>query len=232
MDKHYNPAISRCLQTYAASRDWQGLLVYLQGCSNAQFRTAGYMLAERILPSLAEPDVWELTSTLVSYNSRAFLVTLLKAIAVRLSDDTLQLHSEGCCNFLHQVASNPLDVQKTLLQLLPVIASPHDIQWLFRQVGIEEGEPQVPYLMRTATLPAAYALFHTLHRAEHNRSLLLRVTYMLMKRGDGVGFNLASLLRTYYGLEEVKGTFSLQIQPYQLARIANSYDAFRQLMKW
>jgi hypothetical protein len=42
---------------------------------------------------------------------------------------------------------------------------------------------------------------------------------------------MASLLRLSFGLEEVRGTFSLSLEPYQLARIEQSYDAFLQTMK-
>ena len=81
MDKHYNPAISRCLQNFAEQRDWQGLLLYLDGLSNAQFRTAGYMLGERTIPELDESDMWTLISSLVAHNAKAFLVTMMKAVA-------------------------------------------------------------------------------------------------------------------------------------------------------
>jgi hypothetical protein len=51
-----------------------------------------------------------------------------------------------------------------------------------------------------------------------------------MKRGDSQSFNLASLLRLSFGLEEVRGTFSLSLEPYQLSRVEQNYDAFVQVM--
>jgi len=77
-------------------------------------------------------------------------------------------------------------------------------------------------------MPVFYVLFHTLKYVEHDRSILIRTVYFLMKRGDDRSFNFASLLRSYFGLEEVKGTFSLKIEPYQLARLEGSYEAFSQ----
>ena len=63
------------------------------------------------------------------------------------------------------------------------------------------------------------------------RFLLLAVDRSdLMRRGDALGFNLASLLKAYYGLDALKGTFSLNIQPYQLARLSADYRAFCQAM--
>lgn len=98
-------------------------------------------------------------------------------------------------------------------------------------MAVDDGEPRLPYLLRINTLPAGYALFRATKYVDHNRPLLLRLTYFLMKRGDALGFNLASLLRTTYGLDEVSGVFSLRIEPYQLARIENSYKAFCEAMR-
>ncbi|MBQ8969465.1 MAG: hypothetical protein IJ064_07035 [Bacteroidaceae bacterium] len=156
---------------------------------------------------------------------------MLKAIYEGLTSGSLHLRSNGSKIFLVQVKDHPLDVQKTLLKLLPAMRRPEDVIWLFRQLEMEEGEPRLPYLMRTPTLPSAYVLFRTLHYIEHDRALLVRMAHFLMKRGDGPSFNLASLMKVYYGLDELKGTFSLRLEPFQLARIDNSYDAFCEIMR-
>ena len=85
-------------------------------------------------------------------------------------------------------------------------------------------------LLTIPTLAAGYTLFRTLHYVDHDIPLLTRTALYLMRRGDALGFNLASLLKAYYGLESLKGTFSLTIQPYQLARLSADYKAFCQAM--
>ena len=231
MESHYNPAIAQRLQTLAAQRQWQGFLVYLDNLSNAQFRTAGYIIGERLLPTLPERETWQLSHTLIAHNSKAFLVTLLKAIGQGLSQGKLHLRSEECRRLMKHLSANSIDVQKTLQQLLPVLKRPEEVQWLLRHLAVEEGTSRVPHLVRVATLPASYVLFRTLRFADHDRPLLLRVARFLVHRGDGLAFNLASLIRTYYGLDEVQGTFSLRIEPYQLARLDTSYEAFCQTLK-
>lgn len=225
-DKHYNPAIYARLQNLAAEHDWQGIFLYLSTLSNAHFRTAGYILGERVFPSLPETDAWAMTTALVSYDAKAFLGTMLKAVNKGFIDCKFHLHSNGAKTFLNSILSRPVDVQKTLLGLLPVMEKPEDILWLFRKLEVEEGEPRIPYLIRTHTMAAGYVLFRTTKYVEHDRVLLVRVVRFLMKQGDGFPFNLASLFKTYYGLDEVKGTFSLRIEPYQLARLDTSYEAF------
>ena len=232
MDNHYNPALYARLQQLAGQSDWQGVLSYIRTLSNAQFRTAGYMLGERIMPALGEAATWEMACVLCNDDAKAFLVTLMKTIAERIGNGELHLRSTGARTFLAQVKGNAIDRQKAAMQLLPVLASPDDIRWLMRHLDIEEGRDQLALLLRVPTKAASYALFCTLRYAEHDRPLLIRTAQFLIQRGDGLGFNLASLIRTYYGLDEVKGTFSLHVQPYQLARIEASYDAFCDVMKF
>lgn len=230
-DKHYHPAVAQRLQSFVSLHDWTGLIPYLESLSNSQFRTAGYMLGEHYAPLMAENDLWEMTIALVERNAKAFLGTMLKAISQGLTEDRLHLHSNGAKAFLSLVAQQPVDRQKALQALLPVVSKPEDVNWLFRRMAVDDGEPRLPYLLRINTLPAGYALFRSTKYVDHNRPLLLRLTYFLMKRGDALGFNLASLLRTTYGLDEVSGVFSLRIEPYQLARIENSYEAFCEAMR-
>ena len=230
-DKHFDPVIHAHLQRYVGQQDWEGLVRYLKTLSNAHFRTAGYLLGERLFPSLREDEAWAMGTALVTYHPKAFYVTVLKAVSKGLIEGSLHLHSNGSKTFLDGAKRNPLDAQKTLLQLLPVMVKPEDVLWLFRRLEVEEGEPRLPYLMRTSTLPTAYVLFRTLKYVEHDYDLLVRVAYFLMKKKDGLSFNLASLLKVYYGLERVKGTFSLRLEPYQLARIENSYEAFCEAMR-
>ncbi len=256
MDKHYNPVIFNRLQCLVEQRDWQGILVYLNWLTHAHFRTAGYILGERLLPMLGEADAWALVSILVAYDAKAFLVTMLKTVAERLKSGTLHLRSHGARVFWEQLragnkvlsgiavplplteqaqesgTTTDVNIQKALSRLLPAMTKYEDVQWLFRKFGVEEGEKRIPYLLRTPTQPVAYALFHTVKFVDHDRSLLIRIVHFLMKQNDGLSFNLASLLKTYYGLDEVKGTFSLRIEPYQLARIERSYSAFCQLVKF
>ena len=229
-DKHYNPAIAHQLQAIIGERKWADLPPYLSTLTNAQFRTAGYLLGEHFAPGLSETDFWTLTETLVEADSRAFLVTMLKTMTQRLSQGTLHLHDKNALRLFHSMKGHPVDVTKTLQKLLPELTKPEDIEFLLTQLGVDEGRHQVAALLRVTTQAAGYVLCRKLRYVEHERDYLVRVATFLVKRGDGLGFNMASFLRAYYGLEEVKGTFSLTLQPYQLARIESSFEVFCQVM--
>ena len=69
-------------------------------------------------------------------------------------------------------------------------------------------------------------LLQALHYVEQDRAFLIKVAYYIMSRGDSFSFNVASLIKSIYGLDELKGTFSLRLQPFELSRIEKSYEAF------
>ena len=81
-EKHYNPAVFAKLSVLAQSDSDSLLTAWLSTLSNASFRTAGYMLGERIMQTVPVDRFWQLFRSLVAYNTRAFLVTMLKAFLI------------------------------------------------------------------------------------------------------------------------------------------------------
>jgi hypothetical protein len=70
-----------------------------------------------------------------------------------------------------------------------------------------------------------------LRRAADNQPLLRAACLAIMKKNDDMSFNMASLLRSYFDLNDIKSTFSLQIEPYELSYIEQSYDNFEHILK-
>lgn len=215
------------------------LLAYLAEMSNAQFRNASRVLGERLLPSVDNDVFWPLFRTLFLSDRKAYLGTLLKALVLRLSPrgaevSTNSLRESGIwtsefVSVCHELTDT--DRKKVLLSLLPLFVSPSDVERLFLQCGLKEGSSWIPYLLQVQSKPCYFLLLKALRYVEHDKPLLIRTCHFLMKRGDGLSFSMASLLRLSFGLEEVRGTFSLSLEPYQLARIEHSYEAFLQAMK-
>ena len=232
-DKHYSPAINVRLKALFLSLDYQALTAYLDGLSNSNFRTAGYMIGECYMPTLADVDFFACFEHLVGYNSRAFLGTLLKALLVRYgqSGSSLPLESAPLQRLLAQLSHNAVDTQKTLAALLPTLSHPDHISRLFALLGVDDAKLRVGYLVKVHTPASYFVLLHTLHYLEHEHAFLVRTAYYLQKVGTGMSYNMASLLKTLYGLDEVKGTFSLCLQPYELSRIEASYEAFVGIIK-
>lgn len=208
----------------------EALPAWLSSLSRASFRTAGYILGEQIAPRLPSDRFWFLFLLLVRYDARAFLVTMLKALLLRLGEGSVSLDDEGFLELSHQLALNAVDRQKTLRLLLPHIDEVDKIRRLFLSLGLSDEEEWIPFLVDCSTLPAFYLLFLALRRRDHELAFMLRLAVHLAKRGDALSFNMASLMKAYFGLEELRGTFSLTLSPYELSRIELSFPVFCQKM--
>lgn len=216
--------IASRLRMIADGRQWSSLTTYLDGLSNAQFRTAGYILGEVILPGISSEDFWSVTTLLYNYNAKAFLVTLMKAACLRV-DEFGSLPAEQLWSLM---AKNEIDASKALLTLLP--AMPDEVEMAQHMMNVmisNKAEKLINILLRVDTPAAAFLLLKAMRQVEHNHDLLVRTTYYLIKKGDAISFNLASLFKVYFGLDEVRGTFSLRLEPFELARLETNYEAFK-----
>lgn len=231
-------ADTRTLRTL--TQEPEELLIYLGALSNSQFRRASMELGERILVETDEELFWKAFLTLFRNDRKAYLGTLLKALTARISDNdgsrdtastkTNILWNENFTELCRELTDT--DRKKILLSLLPTIPSPNLAERLLRQCGLAETSAWLPFLLQVKTAPCAFLLLKSMRYVEHDRALLIRTCHFLIKSGDALSFNLASLLRTSFGLEEVKGTFSLSLKPYQLSRIEQNYEAFLKAIRF
>ena len=224
---HYSVQIDRRMKPFVEAADFNGLLELMDSFSNSQFRTAVYMLGERYALEMPEESFWNLFAVLLQKNAKAYLVVMLKSLSGRMSRGEMGIADQRFEALCQQM--NEVDRQKSIAFLLPYLKNDEQVRRLFACFGLEAHE-WIPYLIKVNTLPCAYVLFSSLRYIEHERDYLLRIAYYLMKRGDGLSFNLASLMKAYFGLEELKGTFSLQLKPFELARLETSYKAFCEKM--
>ncbi len=239
MDQHFHPIVYSRLRQIFAAEDWQGLMTYLDSLSNSHFRTAGYLIGERLLAEVDAKTFWTVVIRLIMWNPKAFTVTMAKAATKRLKEGALTLQDEGFRELARtlQAPERVIDREKLLLQWLPVMTKPEAIEELFEALGVSEPRRRVEFLLRTDSLAAGFVLLRTLRFEEYDREYLTSVCRQLMRRAstlshttghaDGLSFNLASLLRAYFDLDELRGTFSLALQPYELSRLDTDFDVFR-----
>ena len=223
-DRHYSKTLELKLLPPVQTGDSEGLVHLLGSFSRSEQRTAGYMLGERLLLECPSEVYWQMTHALVRYDSRAYLITLMKTFLVRMERGTASLSDKPFQRLA--AAFNAVERQKVALLLLPALARPEQVEQLFRYMHIGKGREQMVYLVRIDTLPCLFLLLRSLRYIEHDRGEVLQVARQLMKRGTGISFNLASIIKVAFGLEELTGTFSLRLQPYQIARLEQSYEAF------
>lgn len=227
---HFSTALYKRLTSVLEEGGCSALPAFLSTLSVSQFRTAGYILGEKIAIEV-EPEVfWELFRTLICFNNRAFLTTMLYALSQRLKGGETSLREEGFQTLLPELTK--VDSQKLLQHLLPLQQEPAQVTQLLDWLKIEDAHMRIRLLLPVATLPCAYVLFRTLRYVEHDHSLLLRVAVLLIRQGNSISFNLASIMKEFFALNELKGTFSLRLSPWQLARLETSYEAFSQAINF
>ncbi|MCR5850693.1 MAG: hypothetical protein K6G92_08280 [Bacteroidaceae bacterium] len=223
-DCHYSKTLELKLTPPLQTRDAERLVGLLDSFSRSEQRTAGYMLGERLLACCPSDVYWKMTEALVRYDSKAYLITLMKTFLVRMEQGTASLSDKPFAKLAERF--NDVERQKVALLILPNLARPEHVEQLFNLMGISKGRDQMVYLVRIDTLPCLFLLLRSLRYIEHDRRELLQVARQLMKRGTGSSFNLASIIKVAFGLDELTGTFSLCLQPYQVARLEQSYEAF------
>lgn len=225
-DRHYSKTIEQHLLQPLKDADSEGLVRLLSSFSRSEQRTAGYILGERLLLDCPAELYWQMTEALVCYDSKAYLITLMKTFLLRLSRGTASLSDVPFGRLA--AGFNEVERQKVALLLLPELEQPKQVEQLFQLLGLAKGREQLVYLIRVDTLPCLFLLLRSLRYIEHDRAEVLKVARQLMKRGSGSSFNLASIVKVAFGLDELSGTFSLRLQPYQIARLEQSYEAFCQ----
>lgn len=225
-DRHYSKTLEAKLLPVIQAGDTEALAVLLTSFSRSEQRTANYILGERLLLDCPADLYWKMTEALVLYDSKAYLITLMKTFLRRMKSGTAKLADK---HFSRLAAGfNDIERQKVALLLLPELGQPALVEQLFSLMGIAKGREQMVYLVRVDTLPCLFLLLRSLHYIEHDRGEVLKVARQLMKRGTGASFNLASIIKVAFSLDELTGTFSLRLQPYQIARLEQSYEAFCQ----
>jgi hypothetical protein len=228
----HNSVISRQLMHYAEVRDWDGMLNYLHGLTHSQFRSAGVSLEHEVLPCLTHDDFWTCFHAIVPAASKAFLMTFLKAAVRNYRDGRLNTEHPALRMFGTLVSSEErlVDEKKFLQTWLPVLHSVEEVKSLLDCFLVEEPQRVIAYLVPVATPPCYYVLFQLLRKLDNSPVLLSGVCMKLMREGSGIAFNLVSILKCYFDLPQVRGSFSLKLDAYELSRMDASYEAFRDIL--
>lgn len=207
------------------------LLTYLKGLSHADFRAAGIVLAEDVLPDLDDESLfWKLFHEVVAENPRAFLGTFLKAALKRYNAGKLTIAPHTSLVQFSQQAS-PIDCKKALDAFLPKVKTPEEVKCLLCLFGKAGAEQRVAVLLKADT-PAAYCtLFQELRTLEGKQEFLYDTAVKLMHKQTPLSFNMASIMQAYFSLKPLPGAFSLHLEPYELSRLEQGNEAFLNILK-
>lgn len=225
MLRRHNPILRQRLMQSLQTGDVQVLQEMLASLKSMDQKTAGYILSEELLPSLEEARFWEYFLAIVPINPKAYLGTFLKGAVALYQQGQLSLTSEALQTY-SQTSISAIDCRKVLEAFLPIARRHEEITYLLK-LFTSDVQQRLSLLLHITSLPAAYALFQEMKTQEEDMDLLRNTCLALMKRGDSRAFRLASICASYFGIEDIPGTFSLTLQPYELSRLDQSYDTFK-----
>ena len=222
--RRHNILLQQRLSNLILAGDADGLLTVLQGLSNKDARTAGYLLSEVLLPQHTEGEsFWSLFLHIVPTHAKAYLGTFLKAALMLYASRRITFSSISLMEFSKHCT--PVDREKVLKACLPVLRTPDEAQAVLQAFGMRQDRSTALYLLYGNSAVCYYLLFKTLKVIE-SEDFLRTCCRILVQKGDTLSFNLASIVCHYFDLKDVPGVFSLRMEPYQLNRLDKSFESF------
>lgn len=228
--RRHHPILHAQLLASIEHCDGQQLRSDLLQLSNADFRCASVILGEDLLP-LFPDNFWALFLAVVPTHPKAYLGTFLKAaVIISQRDHTfIASHMNDVCTFIKHHAS-PIDVRKSMEALLPCLDTPKNVGEILSFASGSTENEKILWLLKAGTFPCSFVLLKQLEAIDAKADVVRQCCLALMKKGDTYSFNLACMLQTFFGLPQLPGTFSLKLQPYELARMSVSYEHFLKIL--
>ena len=109
--------------------------------------------------------------------------------------------------------------------MLPLMQTEEQAWGLLEAFHVENEVTRLSVLLKVNSPLSYYLIFKTLKLVE-DKVIAHKCCMVIIKRGDDKAFNMVSLIKTYFGLDELPARFSLTIEPYELSHIDKDFDAF------
>ena len=182
-----------------------------------------------IMATLDNELFWEAYLHLLMFRRQAFLPCALSvgnlakgggldfsSVNARRVAEWLETEAADCCV---KVMDMMMPKMRNVEQIVGLM------NWL-KMVGVRE---RIAMLMKVESVYAYYVLFGLLKEADDMR-LTRQCCVSIMKKSTDLAFNMSSILLSYFGLNDIRSTFSLRIEPYELSYLDRSFDTFSFLL--
>lgn len=233
MDKTFDSSIYNRLLAFAKLSSWDKMQDYLKTLSNSRFRTASYVLADKLLPALDEKTYWECFGYMVPKEPKVYLVTFLKAALLLYKEEKLSFQSETFVNFGKSVYNDNrlVDRRKTLTLLLSELRTSEEVGQLLSMFCLDCNDLKIQYLvMSQESKPCYHVLFSLLRHTDLSNDSISVILSKILCRKTSMAYNFVCIAKCYFGIEKTMGNFSLTMQPYELSRLEFDYLKFVQLL--
>lgn len=206
-------------------RDWEGLAQLMDSLSNMEFRRLERVVREEVLTRLTNGLFWETLLHIIIYKRAAFLSGII-AVEHLAKDGTLDFRDEYTRRlYEHLRTTSPDSVVKLCNMAVPLMQTEGQTEEMFRAFHIDNEVTRLSILLKVNSPLAYYLIFKTLKQVE-DKVIARKCCMVIIKRGDDKAFNMASLIKTYFGLDGLPARFSMTIEPYELSHIDKDFDTF------
>ncbi|MGN1214020.1 MAG: hypothetical protein ACI4TR_03900 [Bacteroidaceae bacterium] len=233
MEKHFDSVIYNQLSAIANSAEWDAMSDYLNRLNNSAFRTASYVLAERVLPELDNDNFWKCFSAIVPGDAKVYLVTFLKAAKKKYEAGELNFLATDFMAFAESVRQRDaqIDRQKSLLMILPLLRTVKEVENVLNAFCGSSHELKIKYLiLAQESIPGYYVLFQEFRRGDFSSTQIERFLIRVLGRATRYAFNFVVITKEYFGLPNNGRLFSLVIQSYEISRLEKSFEDFKKIL--
>jgi len=209
---------------------WEQLCSVFAAMSHTDFRRAESFIRTTVLPQLPNEAFWETLLHLVRFRRQAFLSGVL-SIAHLAQDGTLDFRSPHAAALAaHLQQTHPASILKVVNMMLPLLQTEQQATALFHTFHIDDHRQRIMVLLKVESELSYYLLFNTLRHQADNRKLALDCCRYIIRRNNDMAYNMAALLQAYFGLHELRGQFSLHIEPYELSSLDRGQQTFYHIL--
>ncbi len=214
------------IRTLIESKDWAGLGNLFARQSNADFRRTESLVRDSVMPYLSNDDFWDTYMHLMMFRRQSFLACIC-SIGELAKTGRLDFSSQKAVELAQWMRlTSPESEAKVVRMALPLLVTGEQILSLFHLFSFTDEKSKVAVLVKETSPHAYYALFETLKQVPDDSQLLRAACLAVMRKSDDLSFNMASILKSYFGLDDIRSSFSLRIEPYELSFIDRSYENF------
>ncbi|MBR1387065.1 MAG: hypothetical protein IJ553_01470 [Alloprevotella sp.] len=222
--KRHNPVLEQRLLACLQAGDGAALRSLVDSLSVSERRTSGYLLSEKLLPRLEPEAFWTAFATLVPHEPKAYLMTFVKPACVLYEQGRIALDRPTLTAFAQ--TATQVDGRKLLASFLPIVRTVDEARFLLKNFCVDDAQARLAVLIHIDTVVASYLLFNELRSYDPTPEEMRHYCILLMQRGGRFGFNMASVLSHYFGVDSLPATFSLRLKTYQLSRLEESFESF------
>ena len=214
---------------FVGTRDWEGLDRMLRSLSNMEFRRMERVMREEVLTTLENGLFWETLLHIITYKRAAFL-SGATAVGHLAADGSLDFGTEAVKELYgHLKVTAPDALVKVCNMMMPLMRTEEQVMELWNAFHIENEVTRLAMLLKVNSLLSYYLIFKTLKLIE-DKEVAKRCCMALIKRQDDRAFNAVSLIKAYFGLDDLPARFSLTIEQYELSHIDRDYETFEHVL--